>query len=146
MGMMDNRRKNDTSADGTEPRVSVGMHVSIEIKDPEGRSERMEFDLVPDKQSDFSSGLISERAPVAQAIYGRTTGETIQYVPPSGARQTVTILRIEPSDSEPARPSTDREQSLGEVKDRIARRESRQIALTTELHYGSIDPDGIKEE
>ncbi|HEX7588721.1 MAG TPA: GreA/GreB family elongation factor [Anaerolineae bacterium] len=122
------------------------MHIAIEIKDQTGATERMVFDLVPDKQANFSSGLISERAPLAQAILGRTSGETVQYLPPSGAQQTVTILTIEQSGRASMRPDSDRVQALEQVKDRIARRESRQIALTTELHYGSIDPDGIKDE
>ena len=124
-------------------RVSVGMHVVISIETKTGTREQLEFDLVPDKQSDFSSGLMSERAPLAQALLGHASGETVQYVPPASSEQTVTILKVEPSRR--ALPTADREDSLGELKDKIARRESRQIALTTELHYGSIDPDGIEE-
>jgi hypothetical protein len=143
--MMDKLETNP-NPDRSELRASVGMHVAVEIRDQERVTERFEFNLVPDKESNFSSGLISERAPLAQAIHDRLCGETVQYLPPSGTRQTVKILSIEPSVAKQARPAIDREQVLGEVQDRIARRESRQIALTTELHYGSIDPDGIKEE
>jgi len=143
---MDNLPEQSPSPGENELRAIVGMHIVIGIKDREGTSERLEFDLVPDKQSDFSSGFISERAPLAQAIHGRLSGETVQYLPPSGAQQTVTILSIEPSGAAAQRPVSDREQVIGQVQDRIARRESRQIALTTELHYGSIDPDAIKEE
>lgn len=142
---MDNSETNGDSNE-TELRATVGMHILVEIRDREDRTERLGFDLVPDKESDFSSGLISERAPLAQAIEGHVIGETVQYLPPSGAQQTVKILSIEPSAADRARPASDHTQVLGEVQDRIARRESRQIALTTELHYGSIDPDGIKEE
>ena len=131
--------------DGTELRVSVGMHVTVEIKES-GMIERLEFDLVPDKQSDFSAGLMSERAPMAQAIQGRLAGETVQYLSPAAVTQTVTVLSIEVSKRELERPVSDREEVLGEVMDRIVRRESKQIALTAELHYGSIDPDGIKDE
>lgn len=143
---MDDLQKTDVTPEGTELRVIVGMRVAVEIKDREGRGERLEFDLVSDKESDFSAGLVSERAPLAQAILGRLIDETVQYLPPSGTQQTVTILSIEWSGAERARPASDRSHVLEEVQDQIARRESRQIALTTELHYGSIDPDGIKEE
>ncbi len=143
---MDDPHKTNVNPKGTDLRVTVGMRVAVEIKDREGKSERLEFDLVPDKESDFSSGLISERAPLAQAIGGLLIAETVQYHPPSGTQQTVTILSIEPSTAERAQPASDRSHVLEQVQDRIARRESRQIALTTELHYGSIDPDGIKEE
>jgi hypothetical protein len=88
---------------------------------------------------------MSERAPLAQAILGHGRGETVQYIPPSGNEQSVTILSVEPSSRKPDQPASDRTQVLDETMDKIARRESRQIALTTELHYGSIDPDGIEE-
>ena len=143
---MDGLQESNVNSSGTLLCVSVGQHIVVEIKDQEGVTERLEFDLVPDKDSDFSSGLMSERAPLAQTIHGRAIGETVEYTPPSGVQQTVTILSIEPSVAERTRSVSNREQVLGEVQDRIARRESRQIALTTELHYGSIDPDGIKEE
>jgi hypothetical protein len=143
---VDNLRESDVSSDGAELRVTVGMRVTVEIREQKGKVERLVFDLVPDKESNFSSGLVSERAPLAQAILGRLSGETVQYLAPSGSQQIVTVLSIEPSGIERSRPASNRDQVLGEVQDRIARRESRQIALTTELHYGSIDPDGIKEE
>ena len=144
--MNDNSQGTITNPDDPELRVAVGMHVIVEIKNREGMTERMEFDLVPDKQSNFSSGLMSERAPLAQAILDHARGDTVEYLPPSGSKQTVTILTVTPSSSELARSASDRVQVLEQVQDRIARRESRQIALTTELHYGSIDPDGIQEE
>lgn len=142
--MADDLRTNDVTQDESGLRVTVGMHVAIAIQNKAGTSEHLEFDLVPDKQSDFSSGLMSERAPLARALLGHQSGETVQHLPPSGAEQTVTILKVEPSQRE-LPPTADRADSLGEAMDKIARRESRQIALTTELHYGSIDPDGIEE-
>lgn len=129
-----------------ELRASVGMHVTVEIEEKANSRERYEFDLVRDKRSDFSAGLVSELAPLAQAILGHTSGEIVQYLAPSGTQQTVTILGIQPSAQGPEQPISDRDKVLGQVKAGIARRESRQIALTAELHYGSIDPDGIEEE
>lgn len=143
--MTDNLQKPDVPQNEAGLRVSVGTHVAVEIKE-NGVIERLEFDLVPDEQSDFSAGLMSERAPLAQAIQGKLSGETVQYFSPSATEQTVTILSVEPAKRDLERPVTDRKEVLGEVMDRIARRESKQIALTAELHYGSIDPDGIKDE
>ena len=142
--MPDEPKAINVNQDGSGSRVTIGMHVAITIGNKSETSERLEFDVVPDNQSDFSAGLLSERAPLAQALLGHVRGETVQYVPPSGADQLVTILNVEPSQRE-VPSTTDRANSLGQLKDKIARRESRQIALTTELHYGSIDPDGIEE-
>lgn len=127
-------------------RARVGMHVTVEIEDKAGASEQLEFDLVPDAASNFSAGMMSERAPLARALRDHATGETIEYTPPSGNRQTVKIVDIRPSGREADPTGSDRKDVLGKVMYGIARRESRQIALTAELHYGSIDPDGIEEE
>ncbi len=124
--------------------MTVGMHVAIAIQNKPGMSEHLEFDLVPNKQSDFSSGLMSECTPLARAVHGHKNGETVQYLPPFGAEQSVTILKVEPSQRE-LPPTADCTDSLGKPMNNIARRESWQIALTTELLYGSIDPDGIEE-
>lgn len=124
--------------------AAVGTHVVVNIKSKSGEAAKFGFDLVQDKQSDFSAGLMSERAPLAQAILGHTAGETVDFVTPSGEAQKIKVESVASSSASEAAP--DRDAVLDEALDKIARRESRQIALTAELHYGSIDPDGIKEE
>jgi hypothetical protein len=44
---------------GRKKKVDLGKHVEIELVDPEGEVERMAFDLVPDEQADFYSGLLA---------------------------------------------------------------------------------------
>ncbi|MCL5950117.1 MAG: GreA/GreB family elongation factor [Chloroflexi bacterium] len=144
--MSENSVETNIGQEDSGHQVGIGMHVTVEIKDKTGAGERLEFDVVPDAQSDFSAGFISEQAPLARAIEGRGIGEAVQYRPPSEAEQTVVILNVEPSEAKSEQPAPDRNDVLGQVMDKIARRESRQIALTTELHYGSIDADGIKDE
>jgi hypothetical protein len=124
----------------------VGTHVMIEISDKSGVIDQLEFDLVPDAQANFAAGLMSERTPLAQALAGHAAADVIPYRPPSGAAQTIKILDIQPGRSDATAGGADRHEILGQVMDRIARRESRQTALTAELHYGSIDADGIEEE
>ncbi len=127
-------------------RVAVGMRVTIEVRDPSGKSEIMEFDLVPDKVSDFSAGRMSEQAPLARSILGCAVGDNVVFSPPSGDKVNLTVTAIRPSQGGQEQQAPDRRDVLGNVMDRIVRRESRQIALTAELHYGSIDADGIDEE
>ncbi len=140
---MSNKRK-ETETKPTKLAAVVGMHVTVHLKDKSGTVDTLEFDLVQDKQSDMSSGRMSERAPLAQAILGHVAGEIIQFVAPSGEAQTITIVSVAPCQAF-VESAPDRDNILDDALDKIARRESRQIALTAELHYGSIDPDGIKE-
>ncbi len=141
---MSNKYKQMESKHTPDLAAAVGTHVVVKIKGKSGEADKFEFDLVQDKQSDFSAGLMSERAPLAQAILGHTAGESVDFVTPSGEAQKVKIESVTASAAGGAAP--DRDAVLDEALDKIARRESRQIALTAELHYGSIDPDGIKEE
>ena len=141
---MDDQAKSEQAQNEAALSVSVGMHLVIEMQDPAGTNERLEFDLVRHEQADFSKGLMSERAPLAQAIQGHLRGETISFVLPTGAQQTALIVNITPSNREPS-PDVDRVQVLKTAKDKITKRESKQTALTAELHYGSVDPDKIEE-
>ncbi len=64
---------------------------------------------------------------------------------PSYEAQTVTIVSVTSRD-DAGEPAPDRDAVLDQARDKSARRESRQTALTAELHYGSIDPDGLGED
>lgn len=143
--MSNNQEIIQQTEDRLDLAAAVGMHVVVELKGKTGAAQKLEFDIVQDKQSDFSAGLMSERAPLAQAILGHAAGEQVEFVAPSREPQTVTLLSVSPR-AAAGEPVPDRDAVLDQARDKIARRESRQIALTAELHYGSIDPDGIKED
>ena len=59
--------------------MAVGTHVEVELIDEAGESERLVFDLVPDKQADFANGFLGESTPLAQAILGQTRRECGAY-------------------------------------------------------------------
>lgn len=143
--MSNNQEQNEHTENPSELTAAVGTHVVVELRDRMGAAQRLEFDIVPDKQSNFSAGFMSERAPLAQAILGHAAGDSVEYMAPSREPQTVTIMSIV-TRAAAGEAAPDRDAVLDEARDKIARRESRQIALTAELHYGSIDPDGIKED
>jgi hypothetical protein len=59
--------------------VALGTHVEVEMIDEAGASEPVAFDLAPDEQADFANGFLGAGTPLAQAIWGRRTGEMVAY-------------------------------------------------------------------
>ena len=72
------------ASDGT---VAFGSTVTIERK---GRSQT--FRIVGVDEADAANGLISFRAPLAQAVIGAREGEVIEAVEPLGE---VVVLKVE---------------------------------------------------
>ena len=44
-----------------------------------GDSERLTFDIVPDRAADFTAGFLGAGTPLAQAIMGRPAGSVVPY-------------------------------------------------------------------
>jgi hypothetical protein len=59
--------------------VDLGTHVEVELIDETGARESLAFELVPDEQADFANGFLGIGTPLAQAILGRKSGETVTY-------------------------------------------------------------------
>ena len=59
--------------------VALDTHVEVELIDETGASERLAFDLVPDEQADFANGFLGAGTPLAQALWGKATGEVVAY-------------------------------------------------------------------
>ncbi len=59
--------------------VALGTHVEVELIDAMGVSELLAFDLVPDEQADFAQGFLGRGTPLAQAILGKVSGESVAY-------------------------------------------------------------------
>lgn len=72
-----------TSADGT---VAFGCTVTIERK---GRQQT--FRIVGVDEADASKGLISFRSPLAQAILGSRTGDSVEAAEPLGEIDVVSV-------------------------------------------------------
>ena len=54
--------------------VALGTRVEVEMVSELGDSERLTFDIVPDRAADFTAGFLGAGTPLAQAIMGRPAG------------------------------------------------------------------------
>jgi hypothetical protein len=59
--------------------IALDTHVEVELIDETGASERLAFDLVPDEQADFANGFLGAGTLLAQALWGKATGEVVPY-------------------------------------------------------------------
>lgn len=59
--------------------ILLGSTVIVDLIDTTGEAERYEFIIVAEKDADFKAGLLGEKTPLARALLGRFTGETIPY-------------------------------------------------------------------
>ncbi|MCC7484508.1 MAG: GreA/GreB family elongation factor [Burkholderiales bacterium] len=74
-----------------QPRDEVHFGAEVEIRDEEGRSHR--FALVGDDEADVAAGRISWASPLARAMIGARTGDTVVWRRPAGDAE-VEIVRI----------------------------------------------------
>jgi len=124
--------------------VGLNTHVVIELIDPSDESECLEFDIVPDSQADFYSGLLGVSTPLAIAISGRKVGEMVYYE--AGEIQRVKVLSIDPSsslamDDAAARRKAAVEQAVKQVQ----RTNALIFATSVEGKWGDYDADGMIE-
>jgi hypothetical protein len=59
--------------------VHVGTHVVVELLDRDGRIERLEVDIVPDRMADLASGFLGEGTPLARALAHQPAGALVPY-------------------------------------------------------------------
>lgn len=122
--------------------VALGTRVEVELISEFGDSERMAFDLVPDRSADFAAGFLGAGTPLARAIMGRSTGSMVPYH--VGDMTEVRILavtlseRLADGDAAEARNA-----ATQEAVERAQTDELVQLALTVNVKWGGYDPEGI---
>jgi hypothetical protein len=123
--------------------VTTGCHVEIELRTQEG-AERLAFDIVPDKQADFSAGFLGEGTSLARTVAGKTAGSLVPYQ--EGDILAVHILRVAPSASLPP-PDTAirREEKMRQAVSESERTNAMIFASSFSGKWGDYDPDGLKE-
>jgi hypothetical protein len=122
--------------------VSLGCCVEVELVDQAGDSERLTFDIVPDRAADFTAGFLGAGTPLAQAIMGRPAGSVVPYR--VGDMAEVHILAVALSERRAAEDATKARQALTqEAVERAKLDELVQLALTVNVKWGDYDPEGI---
>jgi transcription elongation GreA/GreB family factor len=65
--------------DDGAPRVGLGSRVVIELIDEGGEAERLSLAVVPDDNAGFQAGYLGAGTPLAAAMMGQETGQTVPY-------------------------------------------------------------------
>ena len=108
-----------------------------------GDSERLAFDIVPDRAADFAAGFLGAGTPLAQAIMGRPEGSIVPY---SAADITeVHILSV--TGAKPCGDETAAEARLALTQEAVERAktdEMVQLALTVNVKWGDYDPEPLE--
>jgi hypothetical protein len=133
----------EQSSDMFQP-VAVGTHVEVELIDEAGASERLVFDLVPDRQADFASGFLGESTPLAQAILGKTAGCVVPYRVGDVVEASILTVTLDarvPVEDVAAKRQAVIQQAVAE-SERIS---DMVFALAVGSKWGDYDPGGVKE-
>ena len=137
---------NETKEEASVPlTIGPGTHVQVELVDEAGDAERLEFDIVPDAQADFSHGFLGIGTPLAQAILGQTAGSAVPYRVGDIAQARILSVTLDVQT-----PTADIEAKRQAVL-RQALAQAEQVsdmafALAVGSKWGDYDPGGAKEE
>ncbi len=123
--------------------VKLNSHVQVELVSQTGKAERLAFEIVPDRAADFAAGRLSETAPLARAILGKTAGETVPYK--VGDLRQVKILSVtaatSKTDTEVA--AAERDAKLDQARSQAELGNMISFALTFDSKWGDYDPEEI---
>lgn len=128
------------------PTIYPGRHVSLEVRYPDGETERLELDLVPDAAADFERGFLGESAPLAQAITGRQAGE-VAYYPAGGGQARVRILAVSAElRGAPEDLTARREETLRKAVRDAQDTDAILFASSFSGKWGDYDPNAVPKE
>jgi hypothetical protein len=123
--------------------VRSGSHVTIELVDETGASERLELNIVPDSQADYAHGFLGEGTPLARAIWDQPAGAIVPYK--QADIVAVRILEVKPSGSaRVADMAREREESMRKAVAEVERRDAILFASSFSGKWGDYDPSGME--
>jgi hypothetical protein len=59
--------------------ITRNTHVTVELVESSGVTEKWEFTLVSTEQADFKSGLLDENTPMGKVLEGHRAGDVVAY-------------------------------------------------------------------
>jgi hypothetical protein len=131
--------------DDGAPRVGLGSRVVIELIDERGEAERLTLAIVPDENADLQAGYLGAGTPLAAAMMGQETGQTVPYR--HGGLVEVRILEIEPfAVSEAPDAASARRAVIQKAVDKSDLQDTLRLALAVSVKWGDYDPSGIAPE
>ena len=122
--------------------VAVGSRVEVELVAESGERESLAFDLAPDDQADFSSGLLGLGTPLAQAVLGQRAGSVVAYR--MGDIREVKILSVTAGlRARQADATASRQAVIQKAISQSDLADAVRFALTVDQKWGETDPEGI---
>ena len=122
--------------------VALNTHIEIEFISLSGTNERLEFDIVPDQQADFYSGLLGESTPLAQAILGRPEGSVAPYHVADISQVRIVSVKPIAGDASPEAAER-RKKAAKDALQQVERTNALIFATTYEGKWGGYDADGM---
>lgn len=136
--------ENHETGQQAELKAGLGAHVTIDLV-LQADIERLEFDIVNDKEADFASGFLGVSTPLAQAVLGRAAHSVIPYRV-NDARE-VRIISVAPSQSgDRANAQKRHEEIVRRAVDQSDRTNAMIFASSFSGKWGDYDPTGFTEE
>jgi len=131
--------------EGSQDEVALGAHVEVELIEESGASEFLAFDIVSDREADFSSGFLGVGTPLAQAVLGQRAGSVVPYR--VGDITEVRILAVAASLRAPTGEGMVRRKAV--IQKAISKSDladAMRFALTVDQKWGGTDPEGIETD
>lgn len=125
-------------------KIQVGRHIEVELVDTDEECERLEFDIVPDKQADFRRGFLGEGTPLARAILGAVAGSEVPYLVDEIVKVRVLSVSL-PSGKPPNDVASLREASIRQAEAEVQRRNAINFASSFSGKWGDYDPSGVEK-
>ena len=123
--------------------VVLRSHVEVDLIGESGASEHLTFTIVPDREADFSAGLLAQSTPLAQAVLGQPAGSVLPYR--TGDIVEVRILRVAPSTHPPGvDAAADRQATIQKAISKSELADAVRFALTVDQKWGDTDPEGME--
>ena len=129
----------DTHAD----QVVLRSHVEVDLIGESGAREHLTFTIVPDREADFSAGLLAQSTPLAKAVLGQRAGGVVSYC--AGDIVEARIVRVAPSTHPPgADAAADRQATIQKAISKSQLADAVRFALTVDQKWGDTDPEAME--
>ncbi len=134
----------DSASESASNQVGLGSRVSIELLDAQGRTEPVQFVLVPDDAADIAADLISIASPLGQAVRGRFEGDVVAYE--MGDVRSIRIVSVSASEQSIDHDAAKRRQAvLEEARRKSERTNADMFASSFSGKWGDYSTDEIEE-
>ena len=120
----------------------VGTRVEVELLGSAGDHEYLSFDIVPDAQANLADGFMGLGTPLAQALHGHRSGDTVPYN--QADIREVRVLSVTPSERRPdPGAAAAREAVTRKAVQKSDFADVVRLALTVDVKWGDYDPEGL---